>query len=387
MASEYKMDKSGIHTLGGFSYQIRVFVFYLSKLAPDMQLEFETYDDLATSKINSDSIDKNEDIFKNIIISKNSIEAIQVKRTKLSNSTALKVLMNWIQLESSDNRVSKYTLFTKDEYNNKNNLFDVSAEDLFLKIDKVKLEENPRSTIGKLKKQFTNDKQLFLKIYESVENKTEFDSIENIDEEIKKAYEVFFRRRGVSNEVVYIQRIKALLQKLTFDILEEINSKNSYSITYSNFMKLLEKITLEISDQTPVGDFIDFKQSCNELDIHDKSISSTREYVQLKECELPPRILKAHIVYMLYYGRFKLLNMERNKIEKIEVIEETTYDNFFMAKQILIKNQKDSPLLRLDETKNRSNNHAENEQLKWGSAIYLTKDKTYEDLKISWKDD
>lgn len=381
------MDKSGIHTLGGFSYQIRVFAFYLSKLAPDMQLEFETYDDLATSKINSDSIDKNEDLFKNIIISKNSIEAIQVKRTNLSNSTALKVLMNWILLESSDNNVSKYTLFTKDEYNNTNNLFHLSAENLFLKIDDGKLEENPRSTIGKLKKEFTNDKQLFLTIYESVKNKTEFISIENIDEEIKKAYDMFFRRSGVNNEIVYIQRIKALLEKLTFDILEEVNSKNSFSMTYSNFMKLLEKISSEISDKTPVVDFIDFKQSCNELDINDESISDTREYIQLKECELSPRILKSHIVYMLYYGRFKWLNMERNKLGKIEVIEETTYDNFFMAKQKLIKNQKDSPFSRLDETKNRSNNHTENEQLKWGSAIYLTKDKTDDDLKISWKDE
>ena len=387
LASEYEMDKSGIHTLGGFSYQIRVFAFYLSKLVPDMQLEFETYDDLATRKINSDSIDINEDQFKNKVITKNSIEAIQVKRTKLSNATALKVLMNWILLESSSNNVSKYTLFTKDEYNNTNNLFHLSAEELFLKIDSAKLEKKPKSTIGKLKKQFTNNKQLFFTIYNSVETKTEFISIENIDEKIKEAYDLIFRRSGLNSEIVYVQRIKALLQKLTFDILEKVNSKNSYSMTYPSFSKLLEKITLEIGDETPMLDFIDFKQSCIELDINDKSISNTREYAQLKECELPPRNIKNHIVYMLYYGRFRLLNVERNNVEKIEVIEDTTYDNFFMAKQKLKKFQEDSPFLRLDETKNRSNNYTHNEQLKWGSAIYLTKDKTDEDLKISWKDE
>lgn len=386
--NEYETDNSGIHTLGGFSYQIRVFAYYLSKLNPNMQLEFEKYDDVSMNNIDLDYIDSNEDNFKNIIVEDNGIQAIQVKRTKLDNKTALKVLMNWILLENSGNLVSKYILFTSDEYNNKNNLFHMTAEQLFAKINKAKLENKPRSIIGKLKKQFNNDKDLFINIYKLVESKVKFKSIEDIDDEIKKAYVVLFRRRnGEDKEIVYIQRIKALLEKLTYEILEMVNSKRSYSINHSDFMELIEKITLEIRDDNPVLGFYKFKQSCKELDISDKSICDTREYAQLKECNLPLGQLKSHMIYMLYYGRFRLLNMERNKEEKIEAIEDTTYDNFFMAKQRLKIEKNDIPFLRLDETKQKSNEHADNEQLKWGSAIYLTKEKTDDDKKISWKDE
>lgn len=388
MVNEYETDKSGIHTLGGFSYQIRVFAYYLSKLNPNMQLEFERYDDVSINKIDSDSIDSNEEYFKNIMVEEHGIQAIQVKRTKLDNSKALKVLMNWILLENSDETVSKYILFTSDEYKNNNNLFDMTAEDLFLEINEAKLENKPRSIIGKLKKQFNDDEHLFISVYKSVESKVKFKSIENIDDEIKRAYVALFRRReGEDNEIVYIQRIKALLEKLTYDILEMVNSKKPYSINHSDFMALIEKISYEIRDGNPVLDFYKFKQSYSELDISDRSICGTREYVQLKECDLPISHLKSHIIYMLYYGRFRLLNMERSKEENIEAIEDTTYDNFLMSKQRLKLENNDIPFIRLDETKQKSNEHTYNEQLKWGSAIYLTKDKTDDDKKISWKDE
>jgi hypothetical protein len=72
---------------------------------------------------------------------------------------------------------------------------------------------------------------------------------------------------------------------------------------------------------------------------------------------------------------------------KIDNIEGTTYSNFTDAKEYLITLNIDKPLLRLDETKKRGNSYTLNEQIYYGSAIYLTKDDTESELLISWKDD
>ncbi|MDA1570921.1 hypothetical protein PDK93_33520, partial [Bacillus cereus] len=108
MTNLYDTDQSGIHTLGGFSYQIRVFAYYLATLEANTQLEFETYDDVTVRKLNSNSLDLHADNFKNVLMEQKSMKAIQVKRTKLDNETALKVLMNWMLLEASESVVSKY---------------------------------------------------------------------------------------------------------------------------------------------------------------------------------------------------------------------------------------------------------------------------------------
>ncbi|MEG7880626.1 hypothetical protein [Bacillus paranthracis] len=386
MTNLYDTDQSGIHTLGGFSYQIRVFAYYLATLEANTQLEFETYDDVTVRKLNSNSLDLHADNFKNVLMEQKSMKAIQVKRTKLDNETALKVLMNWMLLEASESVVSKYILFTSDEYNNKNNLFHKTAQELFLEIDKEELKVKPRSIKGKLKKQFNNKLSSFCSIYDSVNNKVEFVSVGNIDDEILKAYEILFRRAGLNNDIVYIQRIKALLEKLTFEILEMINSKNPYFMKQTDFMKLIEKISLAIKDDDPILSFIDFKQTCNEFDIDDKVIH-TREYKQLESCNLQPSLLKSHIIYMQYYGRFRLLYAERGKAEQVEEIEDTTYANFSMVKQRLQMEDKDKPFYRLDQTKKESNSYASNEQLKWGSAVFLTKETTKAQKKISWKEE
>lgn len=57
----YIPDESGINSLGGFAYQIKVFVSYMLSMEEGMQAEFETADDIAISKMTPDIIDDNED--------------------------------------------------------------------------------------------------------------------------------------------------------------------------------------------------------------------------------------------------------------------------------------------------------------------------------------
>ena len=87
----YIPDTSGINSLGGFSYQIIVFVSYMLSMDEHMQAEFETVDDVSVKKITPNEIDENEDKFRNLIISSMGTKAIQVKRTTITAKIAKQV--------------------------------------------------------------------------------------------------------------------------------------------------------------------------------------------------------------------------------------------------------------------------------------------------------
>lgn len=59
----YILDNSGIYSLSGFSYQIRVFVYYMLKLKEGMQIEFETIDDINMKKIKPQQLDDFDENF------------------------------------------------------------------------------------------------------------------------------------------------------------------------------------------------------------------------------------------------------------------------------------------------------------------------------------
>lgn len=383
MCNVFEPDKSGINSLGGFSYQIRAFVYYLSQLDEGMQLEFETYDDISLTKVSSDKLDSNEEKFKSVLIGKETTSAIQVKRTTISDESAQQILFNWILLGSSNVEVSKYILLTEESYGNEDNIFKLSCEDIFDLIKNTK--KSARATIGKVKKKFGNNYNDFKKIYESIKSNYTFKPIQNIDYEIAKKYSKLLRQKGLSNEIIYFQRIKALLAKITSNILENINKKNPYIMTYDDFMKLIEDISVQITDVAPIEDYVSFKKSCS-IDTSNLKISNSREFKQLKLCGLPLTLIEQHLIHCLYYNHFRFISREMNKIIKVENIEETAFENYLLVKYLLEQETRDTPYNRLEGTKNKDNSYADNEQIKYGAVIYLTKDEI-EDNQISWKDE
>jgi hypothetical protein len=88
----------------------------------------------------------------------------------------------------------------------------------------------------------------------------------------------------------------------------------------------------------------------------------------------------------MYYHATSLKYMENNRTSRIDDIEETTFESFDRVKFNLKKQNEDSPYNRLEETKKQPNSFAENEQIRFGSSIHLTKEDTGE-KQISWKDE
>ncbi|MGG3889606.1 hypothetical protein [Metabacillus fastidiosus] len=383
MYPAFEPDKSGINSLGGFSYQIRVFVYYLSKLEEGMQLEFEAYDDVSLTKINSDNLDSNEEKFKTILTKNHTTSAIQVKRTTINDETAQQVLLNWILLEGSDVKVSKYVLLTEESYGNEDNIFKLSCEDFFELVTST--TKSVRATIGKVKKLYGHNYRDFQERYESIKRKYSFKTVKDIDEEIAGVYSILFRRAGVINEIIYFQRIKALLEKVTSNIIESVNKKDSYVMTHGDFMKLIEHISNEIKDNNPIMDYISFKRLCS-IDTSNLTIANSREFKQLELCDLPLPLIEQHLVYCFYYEHFRLTYSEMNKVIKVENVEETAFENYTIVKHTLERMKTDTPFDRLEGTKNKVNSYADNEQIKYGVVIYLTKDEM-EDRQISWKEE
>lgn len=383
MSTVFEPDKSGINSLGGFSYQIRVFAYYLSKLEKGMQLEFESYDDVSLTKINPKVLESNEENFRSIISGSNTTSAIQVKRTTISKDTAQHILLNWIILEKSDVEIGKYILLTEKSYGNDDNIFNLSCKDLFLLVRKT--TKSRKATIRKVKDIFKENYEEFERVYESIKSKYSFEEKKDIDDEIAEVYLTLFKRYGVNNEVIYFQRIKALLEKVTNEIMECINKKKSYIMTYNTFMQLAERISIEISDDNPIIDYISFKRSCS-IDVNDESITELRQFKQLSLCELPSNLIQQHLVYCFYYDHFRFTYSEMNKINKIENVEEIAFENFTEIKFMLESNNRDTPRNRLEETKNKGNSYADNDQIKYGVIIHLTKNDTGE-KQISWKEE
>lgn len=214
----YISDRSGINSLGGFAYQIKAFVLYMLSIDEDMQVGFEIIDDVSVKKIAPDTIDNNEDKFRDLVRSPVGIKAIQVKRTVITREVAKQILLNWILLESSNEKITDYIVFTDSSYENSDIIFNISKEDLYTDVLSTK---SSKSTIAKVKKKYKNEKQRFMDIYESMKSKYSFRVINNIDNEIDEKCKLILKEAGVTS-ITYYNRIEELLRHITFEIKKKL---------------------------------------------------------------------------------------------------------------------------------------------------------------------
>lgn len=104
------LNDSGLSSLSGFSYQIKVFILRLTQLQQGQRVEFETLDDVAVRSLSSkDSI--SDSCFKWKVDETSSIEVFQVKQTNVSESVRRQVLYNWLLAYNQKPDISKFTLY------------------------------------------------------------------------------------------------------------------------------------------------------------------------------------------------------------------------------------------------------------------------------------
>lgn len=376
-----KINDSGIASLSGFSYQIRVFIYYLAEIEPLKQIEFETLDDVVENKesVEIDFFDKKFEYMNTFESSKDELRAIQVKRTSLTRANLNKVLLNWILLENLKD-IKEYILFTESSYENKDNLFNIDTKKLFNDIKNSSQKKNSLKTkVKDLKYTLTE----FEEKINIIRNKYTFINLQDIDNEIYKKFEIIFRKNAISN-TKYILRVKSLIEIINADIMESIFKNNSFVCNHSKLMKYIEDICTKInSDKCEPQSFSSFKKSCF-IDLSNESIIKSREYKQLKFCKNEKDFISRHLIFKQYYQSYRDSLLLDNQEDLTMDIENRTYNNFCDARDDLSENE-DTPYKRLSKTKKKDNEYCFNTDLKHGSCIYLTKDNIEENIKISWK--
>ncbi|MDC7243770.1 MAG: hypothetical protein PQJ44_07580 [Sphaerochaetaceae bacterium] len=376
-------NEYGINSLRGFAFQIKVFLYYLTKLDDSDRVEFETIDDIAINKSDiNKSIDSNSCNMKTIISGKNEIEAVQVKQTSLSNSKNKRIIFNWL-LTCNDIKISKYILFTDAEYHNDLGIFDsINVDDLYSAV--IKSDKKSTALISQVKKIYIDEEEKFTSDFNEIKSKYESKSIKGIDEKIYENCEAFFHKEGIS-EIKYNLRVMELFSIITANIIDSISQKKPYTASKQYLMKLSEQICNNISDEIYKPNFATFRKLQN-IDIKSTEISRTREYKQLVACELPNERIEKHLIYKQYYFDYRIRELENISSNITENLEETTYENFCDARESLAPSD-DVPKKRLSETKNRNNSYCYDDQIRYGSCIYLTGDNINKEVQISWEDE
>ena len=380
------MNNSGIYSLAGFAYQIRVFIYYLTQLQDNYSLGFETYDDVALQRTDIDSTVHEEKLqtYNGILNSPSGITALQVKRTALSSEDYEKVLFNWIILNNSSSNVEKFVLFVDKSYGNSDSVFPTNYRSLYNKI--VNSSSNRNALITQVKEIINNDYTLFTQLCKSIKKKYSFKEVDDIDNEIFESYKPIFHHGGIK-DITYKLRIRDLTEKIQYALLEDISQNHSYKCDYAKFETIVEDVVARIRDDLYIPpDFSEFRRNSS-VDIADTAISKSRQYIQLKKCAIPDPLIKEKLIFEEYYNAYKLRCLENLKSGNVENIEHTTHFNFEMAKSNLQANNKDTPNNRLIQTQEKTNSYAQNDQIRNGSAIHLTKADTPADMLISWEDE
>ncbi|MCR6856276.1 hypothetical protein P5G86_22045 [Paenibacillus jamilae] len=377
-------DESGIKSLSGFAYQIRVFVYYMSKMiGNNQQIEFETLEDVVVNNTKVHvSMDEKSDSFRSLLRISDGYYAIQVKRTKINVTTKKKLLFNWLLIESKNSDISKYILYTEDEYGNTGELFDISHQELYEEV--INSTKKSNALISKVKSEYINDPERFEKAYKKVEAKYKFVSEQNLNNKILNGFALHFRRSGIS-DLIFALRVKELIINITGDIIASVDNKRPYVCTFQQMMQKIEDISNRIKEEYYEPDYMSFKKA-RSVNLSDQSILHSREYLQLLKCNLSEKRIEEHLIYQQYYESIKYRLLEDNKLNVVENIENTTYDNFCSVKEELEADDDDSPIKRLNGTKKMDNSYVRNNQTRYGSCIYLTKDDIDEEIKISWED-
>lgn len=375
---------SGIQSLSGFAYQIRVFTYYMSTMTSGCQIEFETLEDVVTKNSNNDTfIDKYSDAFRSLLKNKGGCYAIQVKRTAIDKNSREKILYNWLLLESTGADIASYILFTDGVYGNTDNLFDITCDTLFAIV--IKSNNKANALVSKVKAIYGRDFDKFKNVYKKIKEKYLFVSENNLDNKILNGYEVIFRKEGV-NETIYALRIHELIKIVTYEISSAIYNKTPYICTYRSMMQKAEDICERVKDNYYEPDYISFSRT-KRIDLSDQIIANSREYRQLFACKLTQKRIEEHLIYQQYYEIIRYRYLEDNKLNVVENIEITTFSNFCDTKEYLKQNNKDTPYNRLTKTKEKDNYYAPKNQTRHGSCIHLTMDSIDDNLKISWEDE
>ena len=350
------LNDSGLSSLSGFSYQIKVFILRLTQLQQGQRVEFETLDDVAVRSLSSkDSI--SDSCFKWKVDETSSIEVFQVKQTNVSESVRRQVLYNWLLAYNQKPDISKL----------------------------IESDKAVTALVSRVKQIYKDDLTKFKRDYQTICSKSTIERLGDIDELIAEQLITPFHATAADIGKTYFEkRIAELFTRICARIMDCAGQRSPYVCVHAEYMQLCEEICKDISPTQYTPDYEAFRQVFSQDDLTSE-ITNSREYRQLRYCKLSNSEILDHLSWEQYYQSIRQHYLADAKKEAISKSESIEHQNLKDVVYELQDENKDTPRLRLIKTKRCEISTLHDEFSRWGTYIFLTQN----DLpnKISWKDE
>lgn len=376
------LNDSGLSSLSGFSYQIKVFILRLTQLQQGQRVEFETLDDVAVRSLSSkDSI--SDSCFKWKVDETSSIEVFQVKQTNVSESVRRQVLYNWLLAYNQKPDISKFTLYVAQGYSINEKAFTNDSEKEYQTI--IESDKAVTALVSRVKQIYKDDLTKFKRDYQTICSKSTIERLGDIDELIAEQLITPFHATAADIGKTYFEkRIAELFTRICARIMDRAGQRSPYVCVHAEYMQLCEEICKDISPTQYTPDYEAFRQVFSQDDLTSE-ITNSREYRQLRYCKLSNSEILDHLSWEQYYQSIRQHYPADAKKEAISKTESIAHQNHKDVVYELQDENKDTPRLRLIKTKRCEISTLHDEFSRWGTYIFLTQN----DLpnKISWKDE
>lgn len=374
-------NNPGITSLGGYAYQIKVFISLLPYIQENDTVEFETLDDIAISESNIDSKSEylctTQNDFKN-----SSYTAIQVKKTKISKASLKKVWYNWLLAYNAHRNLDNFELRYDKSLNPSFDLYLLSSDELFQIISDSTAKRN---SLESKVKQIYIEQSDFESDFSYIKDHSKTIAIENIDQQIHTDYKQIFHWSNELKET-YKLRVEELCKTLQNLILTAIENKQHYICNHNDFYNIIEYINKRITLKAYIPDYSVFSSKVH-LALENERVTNSREFKQLSACDILENSIRIYLTNQLYYNDYRYRALSNLMADKIENTEITAYENFINVVERLKHENADNPFNRLDLTTSQSNVHAPDDQIRKGVCIHLTEDGIEDSKQISWSDE
>ena len=376
------LNDSGLSSLSGFSYQIKVFILRLTQLQQGQRVEFETLDDVAVRSLSSkDSI--SDSCFKWKVDETSSIEVFQVKQTNVSESVRRQVLYNWLLAYNQKPNISKFTLYVAQGYSINEKAFTNDSEKEYQTI--IESDKAVTALVSRVKQIYKDDLTKFKRDYQTICSKSTIERLGDIDELIAEQLITPFHATAADIGKTYFEkRIAELFTRICARIMDCAGQRSPYVCGHAEYMQLCEEICKDISPTQYTPDYEAFRQVFSQDDLTSE-ITNSREYRQLRYCKLSNSEILDHLSWEQYYQSIRQHYLADAKKDAISKTESIAHQNHKDVVYELQDENKDTPRLRLIKTKRCEISTLHDEFSRWGTYIFLTQN----DLpnKISWKDE
>ena len=342
------LNDSGLSSLSGFSYQIKVFILRLTQLQQGQRVEFETLDDVAVRFLSSkDSI--SDSCFKWKVDETSSIEVFQVKQTNVSESVRRQVLYNWLLAYNQKPDISKFTLYVAQGYSINEKAFTNDSEKEYQTI--IESDKAVTALVSRVKQIYKDDLTKFKRDYQTICSKSTIERLGDIDELIAEQLITPFHATAADIGKTYFEkRIAELFTRICARIMDRAGQRSPYVCVHAEYMQLCEEICKDISPTQYTPDYEAFRQVFSQDDLTSE-ITNSREYRQLRYCKLSNSEILDHLSWEQYYQSIRQHYLADAKKEAISKTESIAHQNHKDVVYELQDENKDTPRLRLIKTK------------------------------------